>query len=86
MVVLLGKSSDKRGSNKAAKRDFVGKLNEYLCKINYYCSVCKCARMRTHARGLELMSLWQGALQKLQVFLVETRSQLSSATCDFLFL
>lgn len=42
--------------------------------------------MRTHARGLGLMSLWQGALQKLQVFLVETRSQLGSVACDFLFL
>uniref|UniRef100_A0A8C0F7D5 Inositol polyphosphate-4-phosphatase type II B n=1 Tax=Bubo bubo TaxID=30461 RepID=A0A8C0F7D5_BUBBB len=31
--------------------------------------------MRTHVRILELMSLWQGALQKLQVFLVETKSQ-----------
>lgn len=63
---------------------FPGKLNECLCKITYHCSVC--AHMRTHIHILELMSLWQGGLQKLQVFLVETKSQFSSAACDFLFL
>lgn len=65
---------------------FRGKLNECLCKITCCCSVCKCVRTRTHVHILELMSLWQGALQKLQVFLVETKSQFSPAACDFLFL
>jgi len=66
-------------------RDFVANF-ECLCKITYCCSVWKCVCMRTHIHILELLSLWQGALQKLQVFLVETKSQFSSAACDFLFL
>uniref|UniRef100_A0A8D2QLV0 phosphatidylinositol-3,4-bisphosphate 4-phosphatase n=1 Tax=Zosterops lateralis melanops TaxID=1220523 RepID=A0A8D2QLV0_ZOSLA len=41
--------------------------------------------MRAHARGLGLMSLWQGALQKLQVFLVETRSQLGSVALFYFY-